>query len=221
MSGDNSSTQGGSSTVTPQTDSQTVPLVRLNEEIQRRKEIDAENQVLKQILTRAVPQAQPQQRPPEQLSPRLRKLKEEDPAAFQFEYAREQEIKQLRAHAFMTQDQLDRVQFHQAYGKKAEQYSAKVEATLEQLRSQGMHQFNRGHILKNLIADETLARELSPTYNTGSTVPAPVSPAPVAPSSDPKLASPTPPAASGASGSGANKKFNIEEFEALHADDAF
>ncbi len=187
---------------------QTVPLSALLEERRARQNAEAQAQAITRLLQQTAPQ---QTRPAAQESPTMRKMKEENPELYAELKSRDFQAKQQSAALFQANDTLDRVQFHQAFGKNAEKYAGQVEAMLNDLRAQGIHSYNRGAILKNIIADDTLKKEAQ-AVNT----PAPVTTT-SAPPSDPKAAAPL---QTGSTGSSA-KALSLEEREAALTDFEF
>jgi hypothetical protein len=131
-----------------------VPKERLDELIAQRNQLEAQTQVLQELVRRAVPQHTPQvqEREPEQLA----RLKEENPDLYALFKQQELDKKRMGATMFQLMDGQDQQKFLSEFGDEAKKYLPQVEAKLQELRSQGVHNYNRGQIFIHLQGLENL-----------------------------------------------------------------
>jgi hypothetical protein len=200
--------QGVTNPTTSPVESNLVPKERLDELIAQRNLMVQQNQVLQDILRKAVPNQQPSA--PVQEPEYLVRLKEENPAAYQALKHQEIQVKRSNATMFQLMEDNDRRALVDEFGDEGKKYLQRVEDKLQELRSQGIHAYNRGQIFYHLKGQESVQALKSPK-------PAPQAAAPVQnnlPSQDPSSASTI------VSGSAApvTRAATIEELEARYGD---
>ncbi len=191
----------------PQAQQQSIPKERFDEVIAEKRALLEQTQMLQHLLRQAVPQQAPT---PQALPPHLEKLKEEQPHVFEQVMAQEHQLKQTRAALFDVKDGQDRLQFLAQYGQlvPSDKMNA-VEAKLDELRSQGIHHWNRGQILLHMTGQEALVKK--PTAQTPvSATPAPQANNGDVPSSDASAAATT---ATGSAPAGSANE-TLEQMEA-------
>lgn len=190
---------------------QTVPIYRLNEEVQARRALEAQVQGMAQLLRQAIP---PRQQMPEQDPPQLRELKERDPAAYQLFKQQQNQIRQQNAANFMVMDNQDRMAFEMKFGEEGKKLLPVIEQKLEELRKANNHSYNRGQIFYHLMgqqAVDALEKRNVRQAPSASPAPAPVAQAAVAdvPASDVRSAGIT----AGSSASAGQVSESFEELE--------
>ncbi len=172
---------------------QMIPKSRFDEVLNQTRAQQQELATLKQVVNHMATANQP--RPairPVPMDPALKELKETNPAAFSLFMKQQQELARVRQVQTESIDMQDRQLMHQAFGKVAEKHSDRVEQELQRLRSQGIFNIGRSAVLKQILGEEALHRELSQGQYQAAPQPVPAqTPSPAqtfdAPPSDPSL----------------------------------
>lgn len=143
---------------------QTIPKARLDEVIAERNRAAQESQFLRQTLDQVMANQRAQQAPraPEQDSPGMQRLKEENPEAYAELMKSRKEAKELRAGFSGLADQTDRLLFLQHAGEAGKKRIAEVEQILNQQRQQGNFKADRAGIYTWLLGQERLRSENQP-----------------------------------------------------------
>lgn len=195
---------------------QTIPKVRLDEEIQRRRLLEEQVKFQQQML-QGMQQRQQAPQQPSVEQERLRRLKEENPELYKAEvekYRLKQELNQTKQAVAGLWDEQDRIKLVNRYGKLAEKRLGEVEQTLEQFRASGNFNINREQVLVLLMGQDKLKEESTPKAVPAPTAQAQATAQPTdddIPSTDARFASTL--AGGKAPSSGSNKSFTEIEKE--------
>jgi hypothetical protein len=150
-----------------------VPKERLDEVLAHTRALQEQVQTMQYLLRERAP-AQSQQvdvKEPEELA----RLKEENPTVYKYIKETESKVRRQSATQFTLLDKADRAEFLQEFGDVAKEKMRDVEAKLQELRANGIHHFNRGQILLNILGQETVEgkrkpRAATPTAQTSAPV---------------------------------------------------
>lgn len=184
-----------------------VPKERLDEVLAATRRIQQENQVLAQMIRRATPQATlPQNR--EEEDEVTKELKESNPALYTKIKAQEAEMKRLNATNFAIIDNQDRQDYLNRFGDVGRERLEQVESQLDNLRQRGIHAYNRGQILAQMVGVDVLSKPKVPANTATPQVTAPSNSN--VPSSDP-VAAGVPKAGSATSGKPAETLDELEK----------
>jgi hypothetical protein len=189
------------------TEQQMVPKERLDELIAERRRLEEQVALSQQLLRQAVPS---QRVAPAQEEPQwLKQMKEENPSYYQAYKKQEMELKQVRAASFIQMDQTDRIQFVTEFGDEAKKRLPEVEAKLDELRRQGVTNYNRGQIFIHLLGQDRWTDIRAPKAPVQQAPVVPAQQTPNVPSQNPSVASTTASSAAAA----APTKESLEEME--------
>jgi len=197
--------QGEQNHTTSPVEQNMVPKERLDELISQRNMIAQQNAVLQDLLRKAVPG---QQQAPVQEPEDLVRLREDNPALYQRIKQQEHDNQRMKATAFKLMEDNDRRALVDEFGEEGKKYLPKVEEKLAELRSKGIHNYDRGQIFYHLQGQEAVQQ-----LRTPNTPKQEISPPHVynIPSSDPASASTS---VSGSAATGSRTEISLEELEA-------
>lgn len=196
-----------------------IPKSRLDEMIQRNRELEQQNRFVTSQLTELVTRQRRESQPAAAESPEMLRLKEENPVVYNELKASRAQNRQLTGALFKSFDRQDRLEFVQEHGKEGKTRLAEVEQILEneRQRTQGRTEATRSGIYMWLLGQEKLrgeTRRPAQPNNTDSVAAAPGEGETFeAPPSDPRAATTVAPGTASRSG----KPLTIEEEEAALA----
>lgn len=181
-----------------QTSNLTVPKERLDEVLATKRSLESQLQFTQSQLTHVMSQMNRPQVAPV-VDPEMEKLKEENPVLYNRLKKAEQDNRQTRAAIFGMAEEQDKLKYLQAFGEKGQKMLPQVEQILEQERSKGNFNVNRGFILHHLLGQEKLREEMAPKApRQEAPVTTQTKPADDAPAQDPKQVGATRPGTAGA-----------------------
>lgn len=136
----------------------TIPKERLDQEIERRREVER-NLAFTQQQVQALVQQRQQVSRPSAPDPELEKLRQEHPAMAERYIRQQHELKQVRAGVFSTFDRQDRLEFIQEFGTEGKKRVQEVERILEMERQKGNHNASRAGIYVWMRGQERLQND--------------------------------------------------------------
>jgi hypothetical protein len=151
--------QGVQNNTTSPVEQNMVPKERIDELIAQRNMIAQQNQVLQDLLRKAVPG---QQQVPVQEPEDMVRLREENPALYQRIKQQEHDNQRMKATAFKLMEDNDRRALVDEFGDEGKKYLHKVEEKLAELRSKGIHNYDRGQIFYHLKGQEAVEKLRAP-----------------------------------------------------------
>ncbi len=135
-----------------------IPKERLDQEIDRRRDLENQLRFTQQQVSQLVQQRQMQSRP-EVPDPEFERMRQENPAMAEKFIRQQKEIKQMRAGLFSSFDKQDKLEFLQEYGTDGKKKLADIERILEGERQRGNHNANRQGIYVWLMGQERLRKD--------------------------------------------------------------
>ncbi len=135
-----------------------IPKERLDQEIERRRDLERNLQFTQAQVAQMV-QQQRQVHRPDRPDPELERLKQEHPAFAERYMRQQQELKQVRAGLFSSFDRQDRTDFIVEHGPEGKKRLSEVERILEVERQKGNHNANRAGIYLWMRGQERLSRD--------------------------------------------------------------
>ncbi len=150
--------QGASPASVSSTQQFTVPKERLDQEIERRREMERQLHFTQQQVSQLVQQRQVQSRP-EVPDAEFERLRAESPAVAERMLKMQRENKQLRAGLFSSFDKQDRLEFVQEFGEGGKKRLGEIDRILEMERQKGNHNANRQGIYVWLMGQERLRKD--------------------------------------------------------------
>lgn len=139
-----------------------IPKERLDEVIQRNRELQNHLQFTQQQLTHMVQQQRTQFRGEPKPDPEMERLKQDNPGMYRTVMAQKRELKEARAGLFSVMDKQDRQDFIMEHGVDAKKKLPEIEGIIERERQNGNFNATRAGIYLWMLGQERLRTPQTP-----------------------------------------------------------